>query len=109
MKKLDIFPHIFPKRYFDKMVEIVPNKDAIRRWTNIPVLYDLEQRLAMMDQFEQYQQVLTLSMPAIEYVAPPDQSPALARLANDGMHEICACHPDRFPAWVASVPMNNVK
>ena len=34
MKKLDIFPHIFPKRYFDKMVEIVPNKDAIRRWTN---------------------------------------------------------------------------
>src|SRR5579872_954314 len=109
MKKLDIFPHIFPKRYFDKMVEIVPNKDAIRRWTNIPVLYDLEKRLVMMDEFEQYQQVLTLSMPAIEYVASPDQSPALARLANDGMHEICAQHPDRFPAWVASVPMNNVK
>jgi len=109
MKKLDIFPHIFPKPYFDKMIEIVPSKDAIRRWTNIPVLYDLEKRLQMMDEFEQYQQVLTLSMPAIEYVAQPDQSPALARLANDGMHDICARHSDRFPAWVASVPMNNVK
>src|SRR6185437_8657798 len=75
MKKLDIFPHIFPKPYFDKMVEIVPSKDAIRRWTNIPVLYDLEKRLHMMDEFEQYQQVLTLSMPAIEFVAQPDQSP----------------------------------
>ena len=75
MKKLDIFPHIFPKAYFDKMVEIVPNKDAIRRWTNIPVLFDLEKRLKMMDEFEQYQQVLTLSMPAVEYVAPPDKSP----------------------------------
>ena len=109
MKKLDIFPHIFPKAYFDKMVEIVPNKDAIRRWTNIPVLFDLEKRLKMMDEFEQYQQVLTLSMPAVEYVAPPDKSPALARLANDGMFDICAKYPDRFPAWVASVPMNNVK
>ena len=109
MKKLDIFPHIFPKAYFDKMVEIVSNKDAIRRWTDIPVLFDLEKRLRMMDEFEQYQQVLTLSMPAVEYVAPPDGSPALARLANDGMHDICARYPERFPAWVASVPMNNVK
>jgi predicted TIM-barrel fold metal-dependent hydrolase len=108
MKKIDIFPHIFPKPYFDQMVEIVPNKAAIRRWTEIPVLFDLERRLRMMDEFEEYQQVLTLSMPAIEYVAPPDAAPALARLANDGMHEICARHPDRFPAWVASLPMNNV-
>ena len=109
MNKIDIFPHIFPKAYFDKMVEIVPSRDAIRRWTNIPVLFDLEKRLKMMDEFEQYQQVLTLSMPAIEYIAPPDQSPALARLANDGMADICEKYPDRFPAWVASLPMNNVK
>jgi predicted TIM-barrel fold metal-dependent hydrolase len=109
MKKLDIFPHIFPKPYFDKMVEIIPNKDAIRRWTNIPILFDLDARLKMMDKFEQYQQVLTLSMPAVEYVTPADKSPALARLANDGMHDICAKYPDRFPAWVASLPMNNVK
>ena len=107
--KIDIFPHIFPRAYFDKMVEIVTNPDAIRRWTNIPVLYDLDARLRMMDEFGDYQQILTLSMPAIEFVAPAERSPELARLANDGMAEICAQYPRRFPGWVASVPMNNVR
>lgn len=107
--KIDIFPHIFPKPYFDKMVELVKNPDAIRRWTHIPVLYDLEARLRMMEQWPDYQQILTLSMPAIEFVAPAERSPDLARLANDGMAEICAKHPKQFPGWVASVPMNNVK
>jgi uncharacterized protein len=107
--KIDIFPHIFPKAYFDKMVEIIPNPDAIRRWTNIPVLYDLLARLRMMEEFPDYQQILTLSMPAVEFVAPAEKSPELARIANDGMAEICAKYPKQFPAWVASVPMNNVK
>ncbi len=107
--KIDIFPHIFPRAYFDKMVEVIPNKDTIRRWTHIPVLYDLEARLRMMEQWPDYQQILTLSMPAIEFVAPAESSPDLARLANDGMAEICAKYPRQFPGWVASVPMNNVK
>ncbi len=107
--KIDIFPHIFPKAYFDKMVEVIPNKDTIRRWTNIPVLFDLDARLRMMERWPDYQQILTLSMPAIEFVAPAERSPELARLANDGMAEICAKYPKQFPGWVASVPMNNVK
>src|SRR5487761_292536 len=109
MRKLDVFPHIFPKSYFDKMVEVIPNKAAVRRWTAIPVLYDLDARLRMMKEFGDYQQILTLSMPAIEFVAPAASSPELARLANDGMHDICAKHPNEFPGFVASVPMNNVK
>jgi len=32
VKKIDIFPHIFPKTYFDKMVDVIPNKSAVRRW-----------------------------------------------------------------------------
>ena len=108
--KVDIFPHIFPRAYFDKMLEVVTNQEAIRRWTHIPVLFDLDARLRMMEEFgPDYQQILTLSMPAIEFVAPAERSPELARLANDGMAEICARHPKQFPGWVASVPMNNVK
>src|SRR5258705_7831631 len=110
VKKIDIFPHIFPKAYFDKMVDVIPNKAAVRRWLEIPVLYDLQARLRMMEEFgPDYQQILTLSMPAIEYVAPPETSPGMAKLANDGMAEIVAKHHDRFPAFAASVPMNNVK
>src|SRR5262249_16975090 len=43
------------------------------------------------------------------FVAPPETSPDMAKLANDGMAEIVAKHPKRFPAFAASVPMNNVK
>lgn len=106
--KVDIFPHIFPKRFFDRMVEVAPDKDAIKRWLNIPVLWDLDARLRMMDEFGEYQQILTLSLPALESLAGPDGTPELARIANDGMAEICKRYPDRFPSWVASMPMNNV-
>jgi len=110
MKKIDIFPHIFPKAFFDRMLQVAKDKEAIKRWLNIPVLYDLDARLRMMDEFgPDYQQVLTLSLPALEYLAPPDESPELARLANDGMAEICARYPERFPGFVASLPMNNVR
>ena len=109
MKKIDAFPHIFPPKFFEKMLEVAPDKAAIKRWLNIPVLYDLEARLKMMDEFgPDYQQILTLSLPTLEALAPPDRSPGLARLANDGMAEICAAHPERFPGWVASIAMNNV-
>lgn len=84
------------------------DKGAIKRWLTIPVLYDLEARLRMMEGFPDYQQVLTLSNPPIEMIAGPDESPEMARLANDGMAEIRDTHPDKFPAFVASLPMNNV-
>jgi uncharacterized protein len=106
--KIDIFCHIFPKPFFDKMVEIAPDKGAIKRWLNIPILWDLDARLRMMDSFPGYQQVLTLSLPTIEGLAGPDYAPELARIANDGMAEIVAKRPDKFPAFVASLPMNNV-
>ena len=110
--KLDIFPHIFPAPFFGRMKGIAQGNPAlaasIKRWLNIPVLWDLDARLRMMREFKDYKQVLTLSLPAIEFLAGPEESPALARLANDGMAEIVAAHPNEFPAFVASLPMNNV-
>lgn len=110
--KVDIFPHIFPQPFFERMKGIAAGNPAlaasIKRWLNIPVLWDLDARLRMMRGFKDYKQVLTLSLPAIEFLAGPEESPALARLANDGMAEIVALHPDPFPAFVASLPMNNV-
>src|SRR5258708_2731147 len=110
--KLDIFPHILPQAFFERVKAIAEQSPAlaaqIKRWLHIPVLWDLEARLRMMDSFKGYKQILTLSLPAIEFLAPHDQSPELARLANDGMAEIVARHPDYFPAFVASLPMNSV-
>jgi predicted TIM-barrel fold metal-dependent hydrolase len=108
VKKIDAYAHILPRAYFDKMASMARDKGAIKRWLTIPVLYDLQARLKMMEDFPGYQQVLTLSNPPIELIAGPDESPALARLANDGMAEIRDAHPDKFPAFVAALPMNNV-
>ena len=110
--KLDIFPHIFPQSFFARMKTLTHTNAAlaatIKRWLHIPVLWDLDARISMMRRFKGYQQILTLSLPAIEYLAGPEESPALARLANEGMAEIVAAHPEYFPAFVASLPMNNV-
>jgi predicted TIM-barrel fold metal-dependent hydrolase len=62
-----------------------------------------------MDEFGDVQHVLSLANPPLELVAPPDKSPELARMANDALAEICRRHPDRFPTFVASLPMNNVE
>ena len=111
-KKLDIFPHIFPLAYFERMKEIAGRNPALaaqlKRWMHIPVLWDLERRMRMMKRWPGYQQVLTLSMPAVEFLGTPEETPALARLANDGMFEIVETHKDLFPCFVASLPMNNV-
>src|SRR6185503_4460373 len=110
--KLDIFPHIFPLAYFERMKQIAERNPALaaalKRWMHIPVLWDLERRIRMMKRWPGYQQVLTLSMPAVEFLGDENETPALARLANDGMFEIVTEHPELFPAFVASLPMNNV-
>src|SRR3954469_10592760 len=112
-KKLDIFPHIFPAAYFERMKRIAEGSPglaaALKRWMHIPVLWNLEQRIRMMKRWPGYQQVLTLSMPAIEFLGTPEETPALARLANDGMAEIVEKHRELFPAFVASLPLNNVQ
>ena len=106
--KIDVFPHIFPRRFFDRMLEVAGGGLYMqKRMRGIPVLVDLEQRFRIMDRYEGYVQVLTLASPPIEALAGPDVTPELARLANDGMAELVANHPDRFPGFVASLPMNN--
>ncbi len=108
--KIDAFSHILPKRYFDVMRQHVPDPRALKRWLDLPALHDHEARLAMMDEFgPDYQQILTLSSPPIELLAGPDESPALARLANESMKELVDLYPARFPAFVASLPLNDTE
>ena len=105
--KLDMFNHIFPKTYFDKMLEVAPNlKDMGKRVRALPVLYDLEARCRGMDEFYDYAQIICLAAPPLETLSP-DLSPELARIANDGMAGYVDKYPDRFPGFVASMPMNN--
>jgi aminocarboxymuconate-semialdehyde decarboxylase len=106
--KIDIFNHIFPKAFFDRMVADLPaGKDMHKRVREIPSMVDLGERFRIMDKFGDYAQVISLASPPIEVFGPPPRSTELARMANDGMAELVSRHRDRFPGFVASLPMND--
>lgn len=106
-KQIDVFPHILPRKYWDRLVSKAgPTGHLIKRMGNVPVMWDLDRRFEILDRHEGYVQVLTLAAPPIEEAAGPADSPDLARLANDEMAALVDRYPERFPGFVASLPMN---
>ena len=106
--KIDLFCHILPPAYFTRMTEVSTRGAYMqKRVREIPAMVDLDVRFRMMDLFGDYVQVLSLAAPPIEALGPPGQSAELAQLANDAMAETVARHRDRFPGFIASVPMND--
>jgi predicted TIM-barrel fold metal-dependent hydrolase len=106
--KIDIFNHVFPRAFFDKYIAKGNTKDIGKRVANIPVGVDLDYRFRVMDEFPGLTQVITLPAPPIEVLGGPDKSPEIAREGNDGLAELVAKHPDRFLAFAAALPLNNV-
>ncbi len=108
--KIDAFPHILPRPYFDRIMSITSPAAANlqKRVAGVPALYDLETRLRIMDRFDNYVQILTLAAPPIEALGDGATASDLARLANDNMAELVNKYPDRFVGFVASLPMNDV-
>ena len=105
---IDIFPHILPKPYFDKVQAFATQGMLMaKRIQAVTALHDLDTRLRIMDEYENYTQVLTLGAPPIENIAGPDVTPDLAKLANEEMAKLCQQRPDTFLGFVASLPMNN--
>ena len=107
MTRIDVFNHFFPAAFFGAMKDVCSDAQTLKRYMNIPMLVDLDVRFRAMDQHGDYQQVLSLASPPIEALAGPAQSPELARIGNDGLADLCARYPERFPGFVASLPMNH--
>jgi len=108
MKKIDIFNHIWPPEYFAKVQEVAPQlKDMGHRVASVPMISDLDERFRVMDLFDDYSQVLSLSSPPPEVIGDPQQALDLVRIGNDAMAELVSGYPDRFPGFTASLPMNN--
>ena len=107
--KIDIYNHIFPQKYFDKMLEVMPvHADIGKRVRNVPVLVDLDLRFRMLEEFgDDYRQVLSLAAPPLELIARPEVSPDLARIANDEMAKLVDQH-EQFVGFTAALPLNNV-
>ena len=105
---IDIFNHFMPKAYLDRLGTLIPGHVALTAFPRLKTLWDVDARLALLDEFDGLQQVLSLANPPLELIAAPDRTPELARIANDALAELCRKHVDRFPAFVAALPMNNI-
>jgi uncharacterized protein len=107
MARIDIFNHVMPMAYLEALKEH-GDPGMVKRMTTLRMLWDIEARVKMLDQWPDVQQVLTLAVPSPEMLGGPERSPELARLANDGMAAMCRKWPGKFPTFAASLPMNNV-
>src|SRR3990172_5660052 len=106
--KIDLYNHVMPVRYLEMMKSHSKDAGIIKRMSGLRMLWDIEARVGMLDLWPDVRQVLTLSLPSPELLGGPELSPELARIANDDMAVMCARWPRKFPAFIASLPMNNV-
>ena len=107
MRYIDAFNHFFPKRYYDALLDTpAGGKDLGKRVRGIPALSDIDIRLQVVDQFENYSQVLSLGLPPVERLWGPDKAPEMARAGNDGLAELVAKYPGKFVGYSALLPMN---
>jgi predicted TIM-barrel fold metal-dependent hydrolase len=105
---IDVFNHFMPKAYLARLDKLIPGHVAVTAFPRIATLVDVDARLALLDEFDGLQQVLSLANPPLELIAAPDVTPDLARLANDELASLCRKHPGRFPTFIAALPMNNI-
>jgi predicted TIM-barrel fold metal-dependent hydrolase len=107
--KLDAFTHILPRAYAERVAASDSPLAAPmrRRVAAIPHMADVDERLRVVDSFDDYAQVLSLASPPVEALGEPAEARELARLGNDGLADLVEGHPDAFPAFVAGVPAND--
>ena len=107
MRHINSFCHFFPKQIFDLLSGTTGGTTDIgKRIQGVRTIHDLDARLRMMDEFEDYSQIISLGLPPLEGMAGPDRTPEFARVANDGLAELCEKHPDRFVGFVGALPMD---
>jgi aminocarboxymuconate-semialdehyde decarboxylase len=107
-RSIDVFCHCLPPAFSNAANSLLKKPLLMfERAQRMPVMVDTGARLRMMDEFPGYSQVLSLASPTIEAIAVPEQAPELARIGNDALCEMASGHRDRFPGWIASLPMNN--
>jgi aminocarboxymuconate-semialdehyde decarboxylase len=109
MRKIDIYNHVMPPAYLELVKQHGKDAGMVKRMASLRMLWDLEGRVEMLKKWPEVQQVLTLALPMPEMLGDAESSPGYARIANDGMAAIVERWPERFPAFVASLPMNNVE
>lgn len=92
---IDAYTHVLPHDFFETLVDVHPN-EQLRTLGAADHLWDVERRLADMDEYGIDRQVLTLVRPPIWRGLDADEARPLVTSANDAVAAYAAEHPDRF-------------
>jgi predicted TIM-barrel fold metal-dependent hydrolase len=98
--RIDAYTHFIPEEFFAKISGF---PDIGKRMREVPCIHDLDVRKKVVDQFDDYAQILSYAMPPLEVLAKSDGAlvEEYAKVINDGFAKLCAKESDRFPGWVA--------
>jgi predicted TIM-barrel fold metal-dependent hydrolase len=106
---IDIFTHIAPKSFLDKMRDLGPKMgNIVNRLLAVKPLSDLDLRFRDMDSVPDYRQLICLPNPSLEEIGPAETGSELARIANDELADLCRKHPDRFVGFAAAIHLGDV-
>ncbi len=108
---IDAYNHILPKKYQETLEKKVTGRDVnlpSSNWAKtVPTLMDLEARFRIMDDFDDYIQVISVASPPTYSIASAPLAIELCRIANDELAELVHKYPERFAAGIATLPMND--
>lgn len=105
---IDLFNHYLPVEFYDRIISLGGNAHMMNRARKMPAMSDLDYRLRLMDMFEGYQQVPCIVSPNVEQLVAPEHTAALARFANETFYNLCQKYPDKFPSFVAVLPLDDM-
>src|SRR2546421_11997408 len=117
MRKIDVFAHILPRSYLERLERQLKKTMAQSQldyyregvFSFDPVLTDLDTRWRKIEPYGDYAQVLVLAVPPLEEGGPPGVATEFARIANDEMAELVQRFGDRFVGFVAALPLSDVE
>jgi len=107
-RSIDMFNHYLPPEFYDKVISLGGSAHMLTRARKMPAMSDLSYRLRLMDTFEGYQQIPCIVSPNVEQLVAPEHTAQLARSANEAFYELCQKHPDKFPSFVAVLPLDDM-
>lgn len=107
-RAIDMFNHYLPPEFYDRITALGGNAHMMNRARKMRAMADLEYRLKRMDTFEGYQQIPCIVSPNVEQLVAPEHTAELARFANETFYDLCQRYPDKFPSFVAVLPLDDM-
>jgi len=108
--KIDVFNHFVPPKYLDALTKKAGKNHYLDLPLKVtPAIHDIEERLRILERYDDYVQILSLAGPPLDAVVSPQDGIELAKLVNDEMAELMVKYPDRIVGAVAALPMHNIE